>query len=242
MTKIWAHRGASGYAPENTLEAFGLAVEQKADGVELDVQMTRDNQLVVIHDETLDRVSGEKGFVKAYTLEELKRLNVNKTIPGYKEVKIPTLEEVYDSLKGTGLEINVEIKSSIFWYPQIEEKVLELTKQKDMLDKVIFSSFNHNSVKMIKEMEPAANTAILYSDVLCNLSKYAEMTKVDALHPLYIQCYMNTVWEEYQQTKLPLHVWTVNEEKDMKFFVEQEVDALITNYPDIAWKVREGLK
>lgn len=242
MTKIWAHRGASGYAPENTLEAFELAVKQNADGVELDVQLTRDNQLIVIHDETLERVSGQRGFVRAYTLEELKRLNVNKPIPGYKEVKIPTLEEVYDLLKWTDLEINVEIKSSIFWYPQIEEKVLELTKRKDMLDQVIFSSFNHNSVKMIKEMEPTANTGILYADVLCELATYAKMSKADAFHPLYVQCYMDSVWQEYRKMNIPIHVWTVNEEKDMKFFIEQNVDAIITNYPDVAWKVRENLK
>ena len=73
-TKVWAHRGASGYAPENTLEAFKKAEKMKADGVELDVQLTKDGELVVIHDETVDRVSGEKGFVKDYTLKELKRL------------------------------------------------------------------------------------------------------------------------------------------------------------------------
>mgnify|MGYP000332160072 CR=1 FL=1 len=78
-TKVWAHRGASGYAPENTLEAFKKAEKMKADGVELDVQLTKDGELVVIHDETVDRVSGEKGFVKDYTLKELKRLKCVKS-------------------------------------------------------------------------------------------------------------------------------------------------------------------
>ncbi len=78
-TKVWAHRGASGYAPENTLEAFKKAEKMKADGVELDVQLTKDGELVVIHDETVDRVSGEKGFVKDYTLKELKRLMCQST-------------------------------------------------------------------------------------------------------------------------------------------------------------------
>ena len=93
-TKVWAHRGASGYAPENTLEAFKKAEKMKADGVELDVQLTKDGELVVIHDETVDRVSGEKGFVKDYTLKELKRLNVSKHMPSYdKKTRIPTLDE-----------------------------------------------------------------------------------------------------------------------------------------------------
>ena len=78
-TKVWAHRGASGYAPENTLDAFRKAVEMGADGIELDVQMTKDGELVVIHDETIDRVSNGKGWVKDYTYEELKKFNFNKT-------------------------------------------------------------------------------------------------------------------------------------------------------------------
>lgn len=116
-TKVWAHRGASGYAPENTLEAFKKAEKMKADGVELDVQLTKDGELVVIHDETVDRVSGEKGFVKDYTLKELKRLNVSKHMPSYdKKTRIPTLDEVFDLLKNTEMTINIELKNGIVQY------------------------------------------------------------------------------------------------------------------------------
>ena len=94
-TKVWAHRGASGYAPENTLDAFRKAVEMGADGIELDVQMTKDGELVVIHDETIDRVSNGKGWVKNYTYEELKKFNFNKTHLEYTKEEIPTLEQVY---------------------------------------------------------------------------------------------------------------------------------------------------
>ena len=89
-TKVWAHRGASGYAPENTLDAFRKAVEMGADGIELDVQMTKDGELVVIHDETIDRVSNGKGWVKDYTYEELKKFNFNKTHQEYTKEEIPT--------------------------------------------------------------------------------------------------------------------------------------------------------
>lgn len=95
-TRIWAHRGASGYAPENTLEAFKLAIDEKADGIELDVQLTKDKELVVIHDEKIDRTSNGKGYVKDYTLEELKKFNFNYGNEKYEEVKIPTLKEVYE--------------------------------------------------------------------------------------------------------------------------------------------------
>lgn len=100
-TKVWAHRGASGYAPENTLDAFQKAVEMGADGIELDVQMTKDSELVVIHDETIDRVSNGKGWVKDYTYEELKKINFNKTHLEYTKEEIPTLEQVYRLIKPT---------------------------------------------------------------------------------------------------------------------------------------------
>ena len=113
-TKVWAHRGASGYAPENTLDAFRKAVEMGADGIELDVQMTKDGELVVIHDETIDRVSNGKGWVKDYTYEELKKFNFNKTHLEYTKEEIPTLEQVYLLIKPTNLTINVEIKTGIY--------------------------------------------------------------------------------------------------------------------------------
>ena len=97
--KIFAHRGASAYAPENTLEAFRLAMEQGADGIELDVQLTKDGELVVIHDETIDRVSNGKGAVRDYTLEELKSFSVSNHFEQYPDVKIPTLREVLELVK-----------------------------------------------------------------------------------------------------------------------------------------------
>ena len=163
-TKVWAHRGASGYAPENTLEAFEMAVKQQADGVELDVQLTKDGELVVLHDETLDRTTDGKGFVKDYTLKEVQALKAVKTHPEYQTGRIPMLAEVYDLLKPTGLEINVELKTGIFFYPGIEEKVLKLTKEMGMEERIWYSSFNHYSLKKVKECNPSARTGILYSD------------------------------------------------------------------------------
>ena len=90
MTKIWAHRGASGYAPENTMEAFRLADEMKADGIELDVQLTKDGEVIVLHDEKIDRVSNGRGYARDYTLAELKKFRFSKTHPEYKDAVIPT--------------------------------------------------------------------------------------------------------------------------------------------------------
>ena len=106
--KVWAHRGASGYAPENTLESFKLAADMGADGVELDVQLTKDGELVVVHDEYIDRVSDGHGRVVDYTLEELRRFNFNKMHPEYAtSCKIPTLREVLELLNDTGMTVNI---------------------------------------------------------------------------------------------------------------------------------------
>ena len=172
-TKVWAHRGASGYAPENTLDAFRKAVEMGADGIELDVQMTKDGELVVIHDETIDRVSNGKGWVKDYTYEELKKFNFNKTHLEYTKEEIPTLEQVYLLIKPTNLTINVEIKTGIVFYPGIEERVLELTERLGMKERVIYSSFNHYTIRKIKELDPQAKTGMLYEDGIIDAVDYA---------------------------------------------------------------------
>lgn len=104
--KVWAHRGASGYAPENTMDAFRKAIEMKADGIELDVHLTKDGEVVVIHDEVLDRVSDGTGRVQDFTCNELKKFNFNKIHPEYEKEEIPTLEEVYQLIKPTDLTKN----------------------------------------------------------------------------------------------------------------------------------------
>ena len=92
-TQVWAHRGASAYAPENTLEAFRLAAEMGADGVELDVQLSRDGELVVAHDETIDRVSNGTGYIKDYTLAQLKKLSFNRLFPSLRTPGFPRLRK-----------------------------------------------------------------------------------------------------------------------------------------------------
>ena len=221
-TKVWAHRGASAYAPENTLEAFLLAAEQGADGVELDVQLTKDGEMVVVHDEEIDRVSDGSGFVKDYTLAELKILNFNKTHPEYQDVKIPTLREVYEALKPTGMTINVELKTGIFWYKDLEKKVLELTKEMEMEDRVIYSSFNHYSIAKILELDPKASTGILYADIIYDVVKMADFL------------------QQYVESDLAVHVWTVNDKAEIERLMEAGVDAVITNYPDVAVSCRNA--
>ena len=236
---VLAHRGASGYAPENTLPAFQKAIEQGADGFELDVQMTKDGEIVVIHDETIDRTSDGKGWVKDYTLAELRKFNYNKTHPEYEHADIPTMREVFELVKPTNLVINIEIKTGIVFYP-IEEKLLALTKEFGMEERVFYSSFNHYTVKKIHELDPSTVVGFLYADGPIDMPAYGEKHGVNALPPaLYNLQYPGFV-EECKKRGLKLHVWTVNEEKYVKMCMDAQTDSVITNYPDMARRVLEG--
>lgn len=234
---VWAHRGASGYAPENTLAAFQKAVDLDADGVELDIQLTKDDQIVVIHDETIDRTSDGKGWVKDYTLEELRAFNYNRTKPEYKHADIPTMREVFELLKPTGLFINIEIKTGVVFYEKIEEKILALTKKMGMEDRVCYSSFNHYTVTRIHELKPDAEVGFLYADGPIDMPSYGVKHGVNALHPALYNLQYDGFVKECKEKGLKLNVWTVNERPYMEMCCQYGVDAIITNYPDIAKEV-----
>ena len=234
---VWAHRGASGYAPENTLAAFQKAVDLDADGVELDIQLSKDDQIVVIHDETIDRTSDGKGWVKDYTLEELRAFNYNRTKPEYKHADIPTMREVFELLKPTGLFINIEIKTGVVFYEKIEEKILALTKEMGMEDRVCYSSFNHYTVTRIHELKPDAEVGFLYADGPIDMPSYGVKHGVNALHPALYNLQYDGFVKECKEKGLKLNVWTVNERPYMEMCCQYGVDAIITNYPDIAKEV-----
>ena len=157
-TKVWAHRGASACAPENTLEAFELAVSQGADGVELDIQMTKDGSLAVIHDETVDRVCDGSGCVADLTMKELKRFRCSRLHPEFGEARIPELGEVLSLLKPTKLTVNIELKTGIIRYKGIEEAAIKLVKEMGMEERVIYSSFHHPSHLKVKRLDPESKT------------------------------------------------------------------------------------
>lgn len=238
-TKIWAHRGASAYAPENTLEAFSLAVSQQVDGVELDVQMTRDGKLAVIHDESVDRLWDGSGYVKDFTMKDLKSLCLQNAQPEYQSAVIPELKEVLELLKPSRLTVNIELKTGIFRYKGIEEEVLKLVKKMEMESRVIYSSFYHPSLVKVKKLEPKAKTGLLYSDGWINAPSYAKKLGADALHPALYHLRSKKLFKDAKEKGLSLHVWTVNEESLINDLIEREVDAIITNVPDIARKAAD---
>ncbi len=237
QVQIWAHRGASGYAPENTLEAFQLAYEMGADGIELDVQLTSDRQIVVLHDETVNRTSDGTGYVADLTLKRLKELHFNKMHPEYEKAAIPTLQEVLALVKPTPMIVNIELKTGVNFYEGIEEAVLKLVQDMGMEDRVIYSSFNHYSIIRIKRLKPDAKCAFLYCDGIHKVAEYAKTYGIEALHPSLNNMQYLQLIEQCKDMNIKIHVWTVNEEKDIQQMLDIGVDAIITNYPDRAYEV-----
>ena len=241
MVQIFAHRGFSGYYPENTMLAFQkVAEETVADGIELDIQLTKDGEIVIMHDEMLDRTTNGSGWLKDHTLEELKMLSVGVNVKGFfPRQTIPTLREYFTWLKTTKLITNIELKTSYFEYEGIEEKLIAMVKEFGLEDQIWYSSFNHYSIQQMKKIVPEAETAYLYSDVILNVAEYAKNTKVDGLHPAVYHVKMADFLKEYLGSNLNVRVWTVNEKADMKWLIDAGVTAIITNYPDMAVQIKK---
>ena len=241
MQRIYGHRGASGYAPENTLEAFELAARMGADGVELDVHIARDGELVVAHDERVDRVADGSGLICEMTTPELKRLRFNRTHPEYEKATIPTLREVFELLKPTGLHINIELKNSYIHYRGIEEKCVALVDEMGMGERVLYSSFNHHSMGLLKSIDPAARFGLLYEATLVEPWTYAQRLGADAIHPHFSELLVPEEVEKAHALGLSVNVWTVNDESDIRFCLEAGADIIIGNYPDRALRLRRDL-
>lgn len=184
--KIWAHRGCSQRYPENTLLAFEKAMAiPNLSGIELDIQLTRDGQLVVIHDERVDRTTEGIGFVKDYTLSELKKLHIYADVNPSQT--IPTMEEVLDLMKHCcreGVKINIELKTNVYPYPEIEEKIVDLVYKRGMQESIIYSSFYALSLEKIRQLDQEAEIGILDSKVSDCLFKLRGLG-ANALHPFW---------------------------------------------------------
>ena len=233
-TKVWAHRGASGYRPENTMEAFELAIRQGADGIELDVHTSADGQLIVIHDETVDRVTDGTGLAGEKTLRELRELKVSTSAEPEGIYRIPTLQEVLDLMRTTDMMVNIELKNSICFYPGMEEKVLKAVKEMKMEEQLIYSSFNHYSLLKMKQLDSQVQTGILFSDGWVNPAMYAKKLGINAVHPAVYHLKYPQFREEVKRAGLKMHVWTADKPEHIQIVKEAGAEAVITDYPDRA--------
>jgi len=234
---VYGHRGASGYAPENTLEAFELAARQGAHGVELDVHLSRDGELVVAHDETLERVSDGVGRLCDHTLVELKRLRFNRTHPEYQNARIPTLGEVFELIARYNLKVNVELKNSLIDYPDLEKHCMELAERMGVTERVLYSSFNHYSLMRIKAMDSSIPCGVLYGCTMVRPWEYGHALGMNALHPHFSELQTLGECAEAHTLGLEVNPWTVNEDADILMAFRAGADRLITNYPDRALRL-----
>ena len=237
MTKNFAHRGFSGKYPENTLLAFEKAVEAQADGIELDVQLTKDGEIVIIHDETIDRTTNGKGLVVDYTYEELEKFDASYIYTGqFGFNKIPTLREYFNLIKDTNIITNIELKTGINEYKGIEEKVYNLIKEFQLENRVIISSFNHYSVLRMKAIAPRIKCGFLTETWILNPSKYIKNYCAECYHPHFAMLTPKIV-KELKTLGIEINTWTVNKEEDIRDMIAKGIDIIIGNFPDLTKKI-----
>lgn len=237
---VFAHRGASAHAPENTLAAFNLALEQGADGIELDVKLSADGHVVVIHDPTVDRTTGANGRVKDLKLDELRAMGAGSFFADtFKDEKIPTLEEVFESV-GKKTFINVELTNYTTRNDQLVESVCMLVKRFGLQKQVLFSSFLGSNLSKSRSYLPNVPTGLLALEGIpgaWHRSFGFAFGKYDALHPNLRDASQEQIYFVHRLNRR-VHVWTVNEEDDMRRLFKWGVDAIFTDDPQLAVKVR----
>lgn len=240
MTAIIAHRGYSAYYPENTLLAFDKAADFDIWGIELDVHLTKDQEVVIIHDERIDRTSNGQGYVKDKTLKELKTFAFYGDFPQTQvshpeAIKILTLREFFEWFKPLSLKVNIELKTNIFRYQGINERVWGLIQEFNLADRVLISSFNHHSVvdfmKLAKRSE--LEFAFLTGACLLEPGTYCRQYGVGHYHPYYVSLESIDL-SNCQDQGIQVNTYTVNDEEAIQKVAAMGVDSIITNYVDRA--------
>lgn len=218
------HRGAKGYEPENTLISFEKAIDMGADGIELDVHLSLDGHLIVIHDETIDRTTNGKGVVNQMTLRELKSFTINK------KHTIPTLEEVLD-LVNQRCFVNIELKNQ-----DTTEKVAELIENY-ISDKnwnhshFLVSSFDWNALQQVRFLNENIRIGVLTETNLDLAISFSRFIKAEALHPDF-QLLTKEYTTKIQEKGILIFPWTVNEVAAIQRMKSFEVDGIITDFLD----------
>lgn len=231
---VIAHRGFSGAAPENTLAAFKKAIDAGADMVELDVHLSKDGHVVVIHDDTLDRTTNGKGNVASYTLSQLSEFDAGSWFnPRFSGERIPTLQEVLNLARGR-IPVHIEIKKGDlgpYSIADLANRSLQEVEKAGMLSQVLFGSFDPAAIDRVSQSNPRARVALIHNQpwtvpqevtggrniaVLSCGGKVLTQSNISGAH----------------RRGLRIFVWTLNTDEQMQHFLNLEVDGIITNHPD----------
>ncbi len=223
MLKI-AHRGAKAYEPENTLQAFQKALDLNSDGIELDVHLSSDEHIIVIHDETIDRTTNGKGLVKDFTLAELKSFLIDG------KYQIPTLNEVFDLVDKRCL-INIELKG-LGTAPKVVQLIEKYISEKNWnYEHFIISSFEWNMLEETSNLNPNIPIGVLTEEDLNTALAFAEKIKAKAIH-LDFQLLNEKNVLQIQEKGFLVLPWTVNSEEDIQKIKSYKVNGIISDNPD----------
>jgi glycerophosphoryl diester phosphodiesterase len=233
-----AHRGASGNFPENTRVSFEKAIEARADMIELDCQLTSDGHVVVFHDERLNRTAGVSGTVRSKTLEQLKKLDVGQwKRKSFKGERVLTLEEALEVIAGK-VDLCLDIKQFNDSQPGMEIKLLFILSHYDYLDQTIFSSFNYHCLGRVRELAPEARIGLIYGTSVKEdpfvIAEELGAASIHVQHAIATRPFLDKAWE----AGLDIHVWTVNEVRDMETFASLGVQAIASDFPERFGKLR----
>jgi glycerophosphoryl diester phosphodiesterase len=239
LTKIFGHRGAAGTCPENTMPSFKAAIESGADGIELDVHLSKDGVPVVIHDESVERTTHGKGFVKDLTFSQLKNLDASYLFPEYSgKAFIPSLEEVLAWSSSSDFLLNIELKNDRIPYQELEEKVIQQIFTYKLQNRVILSSFNHESLMLCHRISNELETAALLGGRLFEPWNYAKTLSARAIHPVHYAADPHVIFHS-QANGIQVRPFTVNDEQTMQFLFKAECAGFFTDYPERALSLKK---
>ena len=221
----YAHRGASEYAPENTMSAFRLGLEQGANGIETDVQMTKDGVLVLFHDDKLERVTNASGAVGDYTLKELEKIDILGQYPGMTPDKIVTFEAFLDFAANKNVNLAIEIKQA-----GIEDEIIEMMSRYDILDRTIVTSFHFSAIeKFSRETEYKVGYLLreLNDEVIAQLKSIGGYQICPNVKDVTVESV-----KMLKEQGFSVRAWGIKTEEDMRRAFGSGVDGMTVNFPD----------
>ncbi len=233
-TCVFAHRGASAYAPENTLAAFELAAEMGAHGIEFDVQITKDGRLIIHHDRELGRTEEAAGRLQDWTFADLRALDVGSWFGSeFAGERMPTPEEVVEDV-GDRLLLNFELINDSLHLNGVAPLLVDLFRRMNLFDRAMISSFNPRSLWRVKKLEPRIAIGALWSPDepwLLREGWWRRLLHPDALHPHHALVTPQLVQQAHARGQR-VHTWTVNDEETARRLCAMDVDMIMGDYPD----------
>lgn len=228
---VIAHRGNKKYAPENTMAAFYSALKYDVDGIEFDLQWTKDNVPVVHHDPTIDRTTNGSGKIRAFTLQELKQFDAGRAFDeSFRGEKIPRFTEVLTWAKENSLTLHIELKEQMNDHEQFVQSCIAEIKQFEMEHRVVISTFYHPYLALVKKQSPEMRTALLIKNPIFRGTAYAEKTQADDIHIRH-SFQAARYYRRWSKKGTPVRVYNIQSVKAAKVCEKLNVSGVITNDP-----------